>query len=105
SVSGMETLLFSAGALLALVLPLPKYAGLAGLVTGLAVLARPDALTLLPFLLGRIFLNATPHWKRGLGHIVIALAGFAVVFTPYLLFNRALSGSVWPNTFYAKQAE
>jgi hypothetical protein len=24
---------------------------------------------------------------------------------PYLLFNRALSGSVWPNTFYAKQAE
>ena len=112
AVSGMETLLFSAGVLVVLVLPLPAYAALAGLITGLSVLARPDALTLLPFLLARTLLSGrpaglVPDWKRGwrLTPVLLALAGFGIVFVPYLLFNRALSGSVWPNTFYAKQAE
>jgi hypothetical protein len=121
AVSGMETLLFSAGVLLALVLPLPTYAGLTGLITGLAVLARPDALTLLPFLLARTLLSGKPpvlneqveespisrtrNVEGGLRPLFLACVGFAFVFAPYLLFNRALSGSAWPNTFYAKQAE
>jgi hypothetical protein len=106
AVSGMETLLFCAAVLSVLVLPMPAHAALAGLVTGLAVLVRPDALILLPFLLARILLNARP--RRPAEVFVsasFAIAGFAIVFVPYLLFNRALSGSVWPNTFYAKQAE
>jgi hypothetical protein len=146
AVSGMETLLFSAGVLLVLVLPVPAYAGLAGLVTGLAVLARPDALTLLPFLLARVVLARSPvpltrpgleaplpprGRGRGLGPtdpspqrgilrwvatavepirvnwvwLVQSLLGFGLISIPYLLLNRALSGSIWPNTFYAKQAE
>jgi hypothetical protein len=32
-------------------------------------------------------------------------AGCAVIFLPYLGFNYVLAGAVWPNTFYAKQAE
>jgi hypothetical protein len=106
AVSGMETLLFSAAVLLVLLLPVPALAGLAGFVTGLAVLARPDALTLLPFVLARTVLERNPgRWVEAIRPPVIALLGFAIVFVPYLLFNRALSGSVWPNTFYAKQAE
>jgi hypothetical protein len=80
----METLLFSAGVLVVLVLPLPAYAALAGLITGLSVLARPDALTLLPFLLARTLLSGrpaglVPDWKRGwiLTPVLLALAGFA----------------------------
>jgi hypothetical protein len=106
AVSGMETLLFCAGVLLVLVLPVPAFAGVAGFVTGLAVLARPDAIILLPFLLARIVLKRKSGKPAdAIGPPVVALLGFATVFVPYLLFNRALSGSVWPNTFYAKQAE
>jgi len=36
---------------------------------------------------------------------VQGLAGFLVPFLPYLLFNYLLAGTIWPNTFYAKQAE
>ena len=32
-------------------------------------------------------------------------AGFLILFAAYLLFNHTLSGSFWPNTFFAKQAE
>ena len=32
-------------------------------------------------------------------------AGTALLFAPYLLFNLVVEGSIWPNTFYAKQAE
>jgi hypothetical protein len=31
--------------------------------------------------------------------------GFLVPFIPYLAFNGWVNGSLWPNTFYAKQAE
>src|SRR4029079_17342585 len=73
AVSVMETLLFSAAVLLVLVLPVPAFAGLAGLVTGLAVLARPDALTLLPFLLARIVLNRKlGSWAEVLGPSLFA---------------------------------
>src|SRR5436190_630136 len=47
--SGMETMLYAAGALAIFVLDWPEQAGLAGLVAGLAVLTRPDGLSLLPF--------------------------------------------------------
>ncbi len=38
------------------------------------------------------------------GVLVLGLAAAAVV-GPYLLFNLATAGSVWPSTFFAKQAE
>lgn len=98
--SGMETLLFSALALAAFVLGNQRPA-LLGLCVGLSVLARPDGLTLLPFALARIILQR-PNRVRGLLKLA---AAFAVVFLLYLALNYQLSGSVWPNTFYAKQAE
>ena len=99
--SGMETLLYAAGALAIWVLDWPSQAGLAGLVAGLAVLTRPDGLSLLPFLAARAWLARPRSWRAALW----ASLGFGALFGPYLLFNLSLSGTLWPNTFYAKQAE
>jgi hypothetical protein len=99
--SGMETLLFSALALAVFALPVGRAALWAGLAAGLSVLARPDGLLLLPVAVGLAWLCG-PRRLRATGATVI---GFVLVFVPYLLFNYWLSGSAWPNTLYAKQAE
>ena len=98
--SGMETLLLSALALSVFVAPRQRPA-LVGLTVGLSILARPDGLILLPFALARILLRPSGR-VRG---ILEGLLGFGIVFVPYLAFNYRLSSSLWPNTFYAKQAE
>ncbi|MBI3244762.1 MAG: hypothetical protein HYZ49_20990 [Chloroflexi bacterium] len=101
--SGMETALFCAltlGAWLAAVAGATRSHALAGMLIGLAVWTRPDGLTLLPFV-------ALVIWVRGgrLRQLASFVVGAAVVVIPYFLFNFALSGQVWPNTFFAKQAE
>ncbi len=104
--SGMEVLLLSliiAGVLFALNSSQPRWF-LLGLIVGATVWIRPDGLTLMgPVLMAIILSQAGVRQK--LQHSVEAAGGFAVIFLPYLLFNRLLSGSIWPNTFYAKQAE
>jgi hypothetical protein len=99
--SGMETLLFSACALVVFVLDWPAHASLIGLFAGLAVLTRPDGLSLAPVLAARAWLSGERSWRAALR----ALFGFGLLVIPYLVFNARLSGSPWPNTFYAKQAE
>jgi hypothetical protein len=98
--SGMETLLFSAFALGVFVIERERPA-LVGVCVGLSILARPDGLTLLPFALARVALAGPNRLRAALS----ASGAFALVFVPYLAFNYWLSGSIWPNTFYAKQAE
>ncbi|MDW8325892.1 MAG: hypothetical protein RMK99_04935 [Anaerolineales bacterium] len=100
AMSGMETVLFAALALAAFALP-EERPGWLGLVAGFSVLLRPDGLTLLPFVAARL---VWPRW-RGWKALLHLLAAFAAVFGLYLGFNFWLSGSPWPNTFYAKQAE
>jgi len=100
--SGMETLLFAALALAAFVIA-PRRAGWLGVCVGLSLLARPDGLTLLPFALMRIVAHAYPDSQlRG---VLKYGFGFGVIFIPYLALNLWLGGSLWPNTFAAKQAE
>lgn len=36
---------------------------------------------------------------------LVAGAGFAVLLAPFLLLNYGIGGTLWPNTFYAKQTE
>jgi len=36
---------------------------------------------------------------------LLLLTGFVLAFAPYLFFNASFNGSIWPNTFFAKQAE
>jgi hypothetical protein len=58
-------------------------------------------LILLPFLAARAWSSG----RMSLAAAARASLGFALLFLPYLIFNYRLSGSIWPNTFYAKQAE
>lgn len=104
--SGMETALFAAlclAAMLASLRPRSLRQWFAvGALVGAAVLVRPDGLTLLGPLALAAWLDA--HKDRA-KHVAALLLGWLVLFAPYLLFNRVTSGQWWPNTFYAKQAE
>ncbi|OGO63876.1 MAG: hypothetical protein A2Z45_00700 [Chloroflexi bacterium RBG_19FT_COMBO_55_16] len=116
--SGMETLLMGLLILVVLVwlvrLDSPetegppkgdwrKWFGIGGLI-GLISWVRPDGLTLLGPL-GWVLIMGKGTTKTKLRIAMLAGVGFALGFLPYLLFNQALAGEWWPNTFYAKQAE
>jgi hypothetical protein len=106
SVSGMEILLHAflvTTVLSMLILNQPRFL-LMGILTGLSIWSRPDGLTLLgPLVLFALLQPQTLQQKTS-ALWKIAL-GFSAFFVPYLFFNLLLSGTPWPNTFYAKQAE
>ena len=77
---------------------------LAGLVIGIGVWVRPDALTLLCPLVFVLVLQKS-DWKQSVKTLRYSLAALSIPLGVYLLFNFWLSGHIWPNTFYAKQAE
>ena len=109
--SGMETLLFAA---LGLTLcthvmrraPSPTAAALlvAGFLGGLLVLTRPDGLILL-LLVGLFILQGTAALPARLRRLGLFLFASALPLLPYFALNYLASGHIWPNTFYAKQAE
>lgn len=104
--SGMETLLYALLATSVLVLIMTgsqKYFSL-GLLVGLSVWIRPDGITLLGPVCLVLLLNLS-SWSKRLRALVNLGLGFGSLFSFYLLFNLVVSGSPWPNTFYAKQAE
>lgn len=119
--SGMETLLFACG----VVWVLERYMTweidqkrqamkrrmahtplVLGMLGGLLVLVRPEGILLLALLL---VAGLLARRRRSLRQtLFIALdsgAGAALLLIPYAVFNLLSSGSVFPNTFYAKQAE
>lgn len=105
--SGMETL---AAACLALgVLSLldegRRPSWLIGLLVGLGVWLRPDALTLALPLGWVLLVRPGRSTRQRVREACSAAAALALVVLPYLAFNRALSDEWWPSTFYAKQAE
>jgi hypothetical protein len=104
SLSGMETLALAAIALLCFYWLEGRRVGIlvVGLVIGLGVWIRPDALTLTIAPIG--YLAIRDREKRLREWLRLGF-GIAVPFLPYLAFQRWLSGELWPNTFYAKQAE
>jgi hypothetical protein len=118
--SGMETLAFSAAVLLVFALDAQRSVWL-GVAGGLAVLLRPDGLSLLPFIVLRaaaqplgpsasLLPEALAHAptsvrSRALKRGGLALAAFGLLLAAYLLFNLVVGGTPWPNTLYAKQAE
>jgi hypothetical protein len=104
--SGMETCLFAGLCLLILASLMAGCQNwlLVGALIGASIWVRPDGLTLLgPAIMTGLF-DARSHRQRSL-NILALLAGFILFFSPYLFWNRTLSGAWWPNTFYAKQAE
>lgn len=106
SVSGMETLLHAviilAVALLLLRESPPWF--VIGLLAGLSTWVRPDGITLIGPVLFTAFCVVKGWRDKGRG-ILLFLAGFCILFLPYLAFNYSLTGKLLPTTFYAKQAE
>ncbi len=111
--SGMETIFFAAVGMQLAVWYTEKVAsasislrGVArlGLFGGLLILIRPDGLGLLLLIAVGLLLLPVPAGKRVRWGVV--LVGTAVLpLLPYFLFNYWTSGTVWPNTLYAKQVE
>ncbi|MCA9898878.1 MAG: hypothetical protein H6654_19510 [Ardenticatenaceae bacterium] len=113
AVSGMETLFFAA---LGLQLSV-WYAELVtknvvtgrvlarlGFFAGLLILIRPDGLGLLLLILaGILLLPASFSDRLRRGGVLLGTAVLPLV--PYFLFNFYTSGTIWPNTLYAKQVE
>jgi hypothetical protein len=80
-----------------------------GLLGGVLVLTRPEGLGLMLVVLPAMLELPRPP-RRGqlrtrLLAVGIALIGCGLLLTPYLMFNLENSGSLFPNTLYAKQAE
>ena len=65
---------------------------------------RPDGITLLA-VIGLTLLLVKGELKSKLRSLLILGIGFLLMTVPYLIFNQVLAGEIWPNTFYAKQAE
>lgn len=115
--SGMETLLFAAlGLTLVSKFASVQAAGgkwqvsslqsliVTGLLSGLLILTRPDGVVLLLLIAVGLGLGAGVFAERV--KRVSVYGGTAVLpLIPYFVFNLWSSGSVWPNTFYAKQTE
>lgn len=104
--SGMETAWMGALVLLALwTISARKLRwGLLGVLIGLMVWVRPDGITLFgPALL--VLVLGSKSWGERWKSAARLFGGMALLFGPYLLFNLRVQGSLWPNTFYAKQAE
>lgn len=105
--SGMETLFFIALALT--ILALHQIQNLQspfflGLLSGLLILTRPDGLILLILLAASLLLFPGPAAPR-LRCLLLFLVAALLPLLPYFALNYQSSGRIWPNTFYAKQAE
>lgn len=105
AISGMETILLMAFVVMVYwVILRSKNWEILGLLIGAGVWIRPDAITLLGPALLVAWLYST-SWKNKILLCCRIAGSFLILFLPYLIFNQFISNSLWPNTFYAKQAE
>jgi hypothetical protein len=101
--SGMETLLFIALALALIDRVWAEASGwIVGVVGGLLILTRPEGLLLFGLALIVMLIRSG---RSGLIGLLKAAVAFAIVLAPGAYFNLQASGSIFPNTFYAKQSE
>jgi hypothetical protein len=115
AVSGMETALFCALAVIILSLavenPLPaRKALVAGLLGGALTLTRPEGVVLVALVGADLWASwLQRRARRGLKGVLMAslmlFAGWLAGAVPFLMLNILLAGSPFPNTFYAKQME
>jgi hypothetical protein len=105
ALSGMETISLSLLAMLVLYW-LDTGRNVPTLVVGAVIGAggwlRPDALILIAPAVWFLYWDKGGIRRKTVGTLIL---GTMLAFVPYLLFNLALSGEVWPNTLFAKQAE
>jgi hypothetical protein len=104
--SGMETILYIFLFLLFIHALLKKEPGFSKslVIISILVWVRPDGLTLLgPWTLMVLF-NLLKN-KFSFKSLIPALIFFLLSISLYIGFNHLITGSLFPNTFYAKQAE
>ncbi len=106
ALSGMETMLLGLISFLVLDWLFKDLENwwLPGLLIGISIWVRPDGVTLA----GPVLLLLFSKRNRSKKVIISCLELFTAILAPvipYFLFNLAISGEIWPNTFYAKQAE
>lgn len=106
ALSGMETLLYALLVTLVLVLLMRKEINfiLLGILVGAGVWIRPDAITLLGPIFFVVVLSKNKVLQM-LKAIALFSLSFGAIYALYLLFNWKITGTLYPNTFYAKQAE
>ena len=75
-----------------------------GILAGLLVLVRPEGLGVLILILVGLVLQAG-DWRLKFRDMGLVIAGAALPLAPYFSVNVLISGTIWPNTFYAKQVE
>jgi hypothetical protein len=117
--SGMETMLFSMLTLLLIWLAwretdsttttrraLVWHGAVFGALAAVTTLTRPEGVALAG-IIGLVMLAARPQgsWGRVLMWSVGAVVGFAIVISPYLIYNFRITGGLLPDTAAAKQAE
>jgi len=86
--------------------PIAESPFMLGLLGGLLVLVRPEGLVIVALLgIAGLLARRRRSLRRTLALAGDALAGFAFLMLPYIGFNLVASGSLFPNTLYAKQAE
>jgi arabinofuranosyltransferase len=80
-----------------------------GLLGGLLTLTRPEGLGLAGLVIAALLLSPLPAGRSELKTRLLAsgasLLALGAILAPYVAFNLRTAGSVFPNTFYAKQAE
>jgi hypothetical protein len=106
ALSGMETLAL-AGLIMGIFLLLSRdviHWGVVGICLGVSVWLRPDAITLLGPA-GLVLVSLPQSWRKKVENALKLAAGISIPLVAYFLFNQMLSGSLMPNTFYAKQSE
>jgi hypothetical protein len=81
-----------------------KHGILLGLWGGMLALARPEGIVV--FAVGAIYAGlSTQRWPSRFRLAAATVLGLAILFVPWLAFNYSASGTIWPNTFAAKQVE
>ncbi|HIE38811.1 MAG TPA: hypothetical protein EYP77_07060, partial [Anaerolineae bacterium] len=119
--SGMETLLFAMLVLAVWDRAVAQPVGrpfLTGLLGGALILTRPEGILVVGLVAGAWLWMDVEVWLRSRRSgrattegrpyavgVALLVAGTGLVVAPYLVLNLHLSGTLWPNTFYAKQAE
>jgi hypothetical protein len=80
-----------------------------GLVGGSLILTRPEGLGLAGLVIAALVLfprtSDGKETRTRLLAAVVSLVSLVVLLAPYIAFNLRTAGSIFPNTFYAKQAE
>ena len=105
--SGMEVIVLVALVVAVMLLSLPTVRRplLVGALVGAGLWIRPDAVSLGLIPLLSIAVRQDPSGRSRLADLLRLAIGAALLAGPYLLFNLGTAGTIWPSTFYAKQAE